>query len=117
MSYDVSFKVRVAGTNTYIPIRYVANITWNLGRMIRAATGLEWVNEANNGRCIDVEPYIWHGICELIMYPEQYEQYEAPNGYGTVKGCLTFLKTIHEEWKNVKQEYPELREHITFWIE
>ena len=50
MSYDISFKVKVDGTDTYVPVGACnANITWNVGEIIRRSTGLEWKNEANNG--------------------------------------------------------------------
>ena len=42
MSYDISFKVPVAGTDKYVSIGDCdANTTWNLGKMIRKSTGLE----------------------------------------------------------------------------
>lgn len=43
MSYNISFKAKIDGTDQYITVYDPdANITWNLRDMIRASTGLEW---------------------------------------------------------------------------
>ena len=45
MSYDITFKVKVAGIDKYVPVGdCTANITWNVGKIIRLSTGLEWKN-------------------------------------------------------------------------
>lgn len=83
MSYDISFKVKVEGIDEYVEVGDVdANITWNVGEMIRKSTGLEWKNEANNGLCRDVMVSIAKGYAELTAFPEKYKQYEAANGWG-----------------------------------
>ena len=117
MSYDIAFKVKVEGVDAYVPVGVCdANITWNVGEMIRKSTGLEWKNEENNGLCVDVIPHILKGYGELVNHPGKYKQYEAPNGWGTVGGTMRFFETIINEWKDFKRWYPELVEVATFWI-
>lgn len=119
MSYDISFKVKVEGINEYVEVGDVgANITWNVGEMIRKSTGLEWKNEANNGLCKDVMEKIAKGYAELTVFPEKYKQYESPNGWGTVKDTASFFNRILETWQGFCQWNSKgLQDVVTFWIE
>lgn len=118
MSYNISFKVKVEGLDYYVSVgNCEANITWNVRKMIEKSTGLPWINEANNGKCVDVIPSIEKGFWELYGYPEKYKKYEAKNGWGTVEGTMNFFETILKDWKQFKEWYPELAEIATFWIE
>lgn len=117
MSYDISFRVKVEGTDTYVGVGQCdANITWNVRKMIEVSTGLPWLNEENNGLCVDVIPKIVDGYKELLFYPEKYKQYEAKNGWGTVKGTTRFFKQIIDDWECFCSDYPELVPVATFWI-
>jgi len=118
MSYDISFKAKVEGTDTYIIVgECYANITWNVGKMIRASTGLEWRNGGNNGLCSEVIPCIGRGYTELLTYPEKYKQYEASNGWGTLGSTKRFFRDILDAWDKLKESAPELARVATFWIE
>lgn len=118
MSYDIDFRVKVEGADYYLSVGECdANITWNVGTMIRKSTGLEWKNCENNGLCVDVMPYIAHGMAELMKYPEKYKQYEAKNGWGTVEGTIGFFSWLLNDWTKFQEEYPELKQVVTFWIE
>ena len=118
MSYDIAFKVKVEGVDQYVDVgECSANVTWNVRKMIEVATGLPWINEANNGLCVDVIPQIKKGYSELLNYPEKYKQYEAENGWGTVDGTLRFFKQIIYDWENFVRWYKELVPVTTFWIE
>ena len=118
MSYDISFKAKLEGMDRYIPVRYcVANITWNVREIIVRSTGLAWKNEANNGPCTEIIPKIEAGIMELVEHGEKYKQYEAPNGWGTVKGTINFFSKILAAWNDLVQEDEELAKAATFWIE
>ena len=95
MSYDISFKVKVDGVDAYIPVGMCdANITWNVRKIIKKSTGLEWKNCQNNGLCVDVIPKIEAGLRKLEQNPDKFEKYEAPNGWGTVKGTAQFFGTF-----------------------
>ena len=121
MSYDISFKVKVEGLeDTYVRVGECdANITWNVREMIVKSTGLEWRNEQNNGLCKDVIPYIANGYAELTKYPEEYKQYEAKNGWGTVSGCKKFFRQILDDWDDFcNDSWTSKLANVTyFWIE
>lgn len=119
MGYDISFRVKVEGVDRYIPVGDCdANITWNVGEMIRKSTGLEWENEANNGLVKDIIPYIESGYAKLTQNPEAWKKYEAPNGWGTVNGCIHFFQRILESWEMFKSYYEtrDFADIATFWI-
>lgn len=118
MSYDIEFRVKAEGTNEWVDItpNNLINITWNLRDMICASTGLEWKNEENNGLVKDVIPYIRKGYDELTTRPHEYLKYEAPNGWGTVNGCVGFFKDILKAWEDLESYHPELAKVATFWI-
>ena len=119
MNYNISFKVKVEGLDKYVPVGYQnANITWNVGTIIRLSTGLEWKNEENNGLCVDVIPKIEGGMWELVRNPEIYKQYEAKNGWGTVEGTKRFFEEILMEWEYFVEEHGEDVANVTtFWVE
>lgn len=120
MSYDISFKVKVEGIDKYIPVgECSANITWNVGKMIRKSTGLEWNNEENNGLVKDIIPFIIKGYEELSTNPEKYKKYEDKNGWGTVSGTRKFFNQILVDWENFIEDSftKDLKDVVTFWIE
>ena len=118
MSYDIAFKVKVDGTDSYLEVGDCdANITWSVRKIIELSTGFPWNNEANNGLCVDVIPKIQHGLEELQAYPEKYKPYEASNGWGTVKGTIHFFQQILKAWEHLMRSHEELAPVTTFWIE
>ena len=119
MSYDITFKVKVEGLDIWVPIGdCYANITWSVRKIIELSTGLPWKNEANNGLVKDVIPSIANGWRELTMHPEKYKPYEAPDGWGTVKGTRIFFETILADWGRLREVYgDEVANIATFWIE
>lgn len=75
MSYDIGFKVKAEGVDCWVePTGCSANITWNVREMIEKSTGLDWINEANNGLCVDIIPCIEHGVKELMEHPDKYKK-------------------------------------------
>lgn len=119
MSYDISFKVKVEGVDAYVPVGDCeANITWNVRKIIELSTGLPWLNERNNGLCIDVIPKISDGLAELRKHPEKYKKHESPNGWGTVKGTIYFFERVLSDWERFCECYGDnLAKIATFWIE
>lgn len=119
MSYDITFKVKAEGTDLYVPVGDCdANITWNVRDIITKSTGLPWLNEANNGYCKDVIPYIEKGLIELRRNPKKYKQYEPANGWGSVDSTINFFKRVLDDWdKFRKEEGDELAGVTTFWVE
>ena len=118
MSYDIRFKVKVDGTDIYVPVGICEeNTTWNVREMIVKSTGLEWKNNDNNGLCVDVIPKIKHGYEELRNHPEKYTQYNSPNGWGSVETTKRFFKGILAAWGDIILWHKELVPYVTFWIE
>ena len=119
MSYDISFKVRVADTDKFVAVGNCdANITWNVRKIIELSTGLPWLNEENNGYCVDIMPAIQKGLNELRAHPEKYKQYEAENGWGTVSGTARFFAQILKDWEEyTRWEDPEVIAKTTFWVD
>lgn len=117
MSYDVSFRVKVEGTDVWIPIGDCrANITYNVGELIRKSTGLPWVNEANNGFVKHVIVRIERGLDELRNHPEKYKSLESPNGWGTVEGTISFFEKLIDYWHTLLSDYESLADVATLWI-
>lgn len=118
MSYDITFKVKVEGADVYVPIGNCdANITWNVREIIIKSTGLPWKNQANNGFCKDVIPYIEQGLSELELHGEEYEQYEPANGWGSVCEVKQFFRQIIEDWEAFERDAnPKIVNVATFWI-
>ena len=120
MSYDITYRVRcLEKPDVWVDVGLIdANITYNVGDMIRASTGLEWKNDADNGLVKDIIPCIMKGLEELEKYPEKYKKYEAPNGWGTVDGCKRFFVQCLKEWMNFCEGYDtrELKDVAHFWI-
>lgn len=120
MGYDIHFKVKVEGIDKYITVGDCeANTTWNVREIIRKSTGLEWNNEENNGLCKDVMLHITEGLTELTYRPNEYKQYEASNGYGTVEGCRRFFLQILKDWEDFCEDTntKDLADVATFWID
>jgi len=118
MSYDISFKVKAEGVDAYVEVgNCCANITWNVRKIIELSTGLPWVNEANNGLCVDVIPKIAQGLTELQNNPKKYIPHEAKNGWGTVDGTKRFFQDILTAWDDFTRWHEELVPVTTFWIE
>ena len=117
MSYDILFKAKIEGVDRWVPVGCCsANITSNVRKIIELSTGLPWLNEKNNGLCSDIIPSIERGYLELVKNGEEYKQYEAENGWGTVEGTKQFFRTILDEWHDLQSEDPVMASVATFWI-
>lgn len=117
MSYDISFRVKIEGTERYVEVGDCeANTTWNVREMIRKSTGLPWYNCANNGLCSEVIPKIEKGLYELETKQQKYKKYEAKNGWGTVETTARFFRDILSAWKELKEDDMELAKAATFWV-
>lgn len=124
MGYAVSFKVKVEGAGKYIAVGNCnAYIPEGAQEILTRATGLEWKKGTNNGRCIDIMPYIEKGFTALLKHPEQYRQYEVitefDNVWLSVTGVRTFLKDILNAWFDfcTNDAHKGVVKFVTFWIE
>ena len=118
MSYDIEFKVRVADTDAYVTLKESdANVTWNVREIIRKSTGLPWINDANNGLCVDIIPRIQAGITELVHNGQKYKAMEPENKWGSVDGTIRFFRTIVSDWNDyVASSDPAVVAVTTFWV-
>ena len=116
MSYDISFQVRVHGTDLYVPVWYSANVTWNVRDIIVEFTGLDWNNDANNGLCTDVIPKIRKGRENLCAAIKAYNESNSSYSLGALRTVDNFLFEILDDWREFGVYYPDLVSHVTFWI-
>ena len=117
MSYDISFCIKVDGTNIWFDTGYCdRNITWNLQEMITESTGLKWGSYGNIGLVKDIIPKIEAGLKELKENGEKYRKYESPNGWGSVENCAVFFKDIISDWDDLLYFNEQIKDYVTFWI-
>ena len=118
MSYDISFKAKLDGVDEYVIVGdCCANITRNARKIIELSTGLPWLNEANNGKCMDVVPLLITGYNKLVRNPEEYRKYEDADERGTVENVIVFFWHILRDWYDLCQRHPNVAKVATFWIE
>lgn len=100
MSYDVSFKAKLEGTDQWV---YVGadwiNHTSNTASMIKEVCG-SYPSQWNGKKCSDMLPVLTQGIELLRNNPQKYYHLEPGNGWGTVATTITFLMQIEENCKN-----------------
>lgn len=107
MSYDLRIKVKVEGlTDTFVPIAYPQydSPTYNLGTMFRKCMNWDFT-QGENYNCHDIIGNVIKGIYELSHNRELYEQYNPPNGWGTIDSALVCLESLLECMKETVQNY------------
>ena len=99
MSYDVSFKAKLEGTDQWARVGDDwINHTCNTSMMIKevcGATPSEW----NGQKCGHLYPIIMGGAAILKAKPEDYRKFEPDNKWGTVETTIKFLEKIAENCK------------------
>lgn len=118
MSYDVSFRVKVQDKPIYTNLAYVnsANITWNVRELILKSSGWDIKNCDNNGLATEWIKKINKGIEELTNNPNEYRQYEASNGWGTVEGTLGFYKICRGMFEELMVYHEDLIDVAVVWV-
>lgn len=105
MSYDIRISVKVEGCGKYAMIAEpeFAHPTYNLSKMFRKCMDWDYEtytkNESGNWAsvyypCDFVLERVEHGIKELRTNKEEYKQYNAPNGWGTVSSAIEALESL-----------------------
>lgn len=98
MSYDLRLAVKVEGGNNLYAVidePELSSPTYNLGKMFRAC--MDWdFNQGEWYKVSEVIPKIERGIHELRFSPKKYEQYNAPNGWGTISTAIASLNSLLE---------------------
>ena len=97
MSYDLSISVKAEGCGKFVEIAEPEydSPTYNLGAMFRACTGWDF-SQSEYYKCSDVIMKIERGIRELRFNTNQYVQYEAKNGWGTVPTAIRTLECLRD---------------------
>jgi len=73
------------------------NITHNLGKMAEKADIYQVLwrpNENGQVRSKDIVPTLKAGLSDLMNRREYYEQFNAPNGWGTYEHFVPFVKEV-----------------------
>lgn len=122
MSYSISFRVKVEGTNEYVEPSFVIregihpNITWNVRELIEQSSGWDIQNEGPNGTIKEWAEKIKEGKKNLAENPEKYRKYESPNGWGTVEGTLHFYKDCLSMIADFIMDYENLVDVAIVWV-
>lgn len=117
MSYRVEIRVKIENKERYIAVSdYDANITYNVRELIYQSSDWKIKNCESNGLAIDWIKKIHKGIKELTENPEEYRQYEASNGWGTVEGTLRFYKDCVLMFEDFMLCYEDLVDVAVVWV-
>lgn len=97
MSYDLEVSVKVEGCDKYATVGYPEydNPTYNLGKMFRACMDWDFQQSEYYPAKLAVEK-IEHGINELAFNRKEYEQYNPPNGWGSLESALRDLQSARD---------------------
>ena len=102
MSYDIRFGVQTVCANNdgerfvVVHMPEYDSPTYNLSDMFRAC--MDWdYDQGEWYPMAEVLPRIERGIRELATNAAEYEQYNPPNGWGTLKGALECLRNWRSE--------------------
>lgn len=95
MSLDLSLYSDAAGTVKVASF----NITHNLNKMAMEAAIYEplWRPEEvwADARAADLEPLLREAIPEIIRNRDEYAEFDAPNGWGTIDDFIRFIREVH----------------------
>lgn len=102
MSLDVSLSCPTCGHG-----RASFNLTYNLGPMWRAASGLdnEWMLPVEGKTGAEVLPMLNAALAALRGDPDRFERMNPPNGWGSYDGLVEVLERMraaskeHPTWK------------------
>ena len=97
MSYDLRILTKIEDTDLFAVLDEpeLASPTYNLGRMFRACTGWDY-EQGTEYRCEEVIDSIVRGINELSVHPGRYQEYEDPDGWGTIPQAKEALESLRD---------------------
>ena len=102
MSYDLRVAVKVEGCDQYADIATPEydHPTYNLRDMFVAC--MDWdYEQCEYYPCPEYVKKLERGITELKFHRKEYEQYNQPNGWGSIDGAL---KALDSWWKCIQEE-------------
>lgn len=108
MSYDIRFIIHpTTAPDIEVDLPDLdLNITYNLSKLFQALP-IGDLNQLDNRLASDIEEAILESIHQLKEFPQYYEAYESPNGWGTLPGAISFLEAFYKACK--KHPYAAVR--------
>lgn len=85
--------------------------TYNLRDMFVACMNWDY-DQGKYYRCSEVIKRVKHGISNLAYHREEFIQYNAPNGWGTIDDAFDCLSSLKTSIYNVSEEYDLPLEHL-----
>lgn len=107
MSYDIRLAVKVDGTDIFADIAEpeLSSPTYNLREMFE--TCMDWdYSQGVYYPCKEVAEKVKRGIEELRKFPEKYDKFNPPNGWGSREGALRTLVSLGECIEETTKKIP-----------
>lgn len=106
MSYDIRIAVRGEPDNRFYVVfePEIPHPTYNIGTMLRKSMNWDF-KQGEFYRVSEVLPNIERGLHELNFNPNPYKEYQAENGWGTIRSGIEALQSILDA----------IKEHIGGW--
>jgi len=101
MSYCIYLEAKIQDVDKWVEVGDDLNITYNLRDMFVESVGSS-PKDWNGMIARDLEPKLRKAIMDINSKPLFYQQFEAENGWGTIEGCLNFMRELSENCA----EYP-----------
>lgn len=107
MSYDIRLAVKVDGTDIFADIAEpeLASPTYNLREMFEICMDWDYSLDVYYP-CKEVAEKVKRGIEELYKFPEKYDKFNPPNGWGDRKGAIKALESLDDCIKKTAQKIP-----------
>lgn len=107
VSYDISLAVKVDGTSIYANIATpeLSDPTFNLREMFVACMNWDY-SLGIYYPCKEVAEKVERGIKELYKFPEKYDKFNSPNGWGDRRGAIETLESLETCIEETTREIP-----------
>ena len=107
MSYDIRLAVKVDGTDFFADIAEpeLSSPTFNLREMFE--TCMDWDYSLDvYYPCKEVAEKVKKGIEELNKFPEKYNKYNSPNGWGNRMDAINVLESLADCIRETTDDIP-----------
>lgn len=108
MSYDIRIKVKVEGCDKYVNVGVPEfdSPTYNLRNMFVACMGWDY-KQGEHYPAKEVLGKLEKGIEELAVRPENYEQYNPENGWGSIDSAIEALRSARKCIRCCAEEFDD----------
>ena len=107
VSYDITLAVKIDGTDlfAYVAEPELSSPTYNLREMFE--TCMDWdYSQGVYYPCKEVAEKVKMGIEELYKFPEKYDKFNPPNGWGDRRGAIRVLESLDDCIKETAEKIP-----------